>query len=279
MPDVLGMTTQHTLHIGNWILPSVAAVGLVAGCATSGTEPNAMSAPQHQAAAHAEEHAAASHQAKYDPSAVRAGGPTAPSPGAYSACISYESSNCLVRWRSQENPTDQHRKQAEEHKKLAEKHRAASKALVESEQRFCSGIPEADRDLSPFYHREDIGAVQGLKAPTQNYGYLGGGNSAVEIQKAEKETGIQGARVTFRAVPGMTGEWLQRVVDCHLARNAVVGGADMPFCPLAVPHATATVMSTGTGFAVDVTSNNADSVREIIKRASTLVPSGPTASR
>ena len=34
-----------------------------------------------------------------------------------------------------------------------------------------------------------------------------------------------GATVVFRAVPGMTAEWLQRVVDCHLARAAAVGQA------------------------------------------------------
>src|SRR5699024_11191603 len=117
-----------------------------------------------------------------------------------------------------------HRKDAERHRKLAEKHRAASKALVDAEQRFCSGIPEADRDTSPFYHREDLRAVQGLKnAPDASDVYSGGATSAVEIQQIEKEVvgpgGLQGARVTFRAVPGMTAEWLQRVVDCHLARN------------------------------------------------------------
>jgi len=70
----------------------------------------------------------------------------------------------------------------------------------------------------------------------------------------------------------LTGEWLQRVVDCHLARNAVVGAADptMSYCPLAVPRATATVVPMRGGFAVDVTSDDADSVREIVKRAQAL---------
>jgi hypothetical protein len=73
----------------------------------------------------------------------------------------------------------------------------------------------------------------------------------------------------------MTPEWLQRVVDCHLARNAVGGATeDMSFCPLAVPHVAANVLSTGTGFAVDVTSEKGDSALEIVRRAQSLAPTG-----
>ncbi len=241
-----------------------------------------MTAGQHHAAATSEEQSAAGHQTQYDPSAkeVRRG----PSPGAYSGCISYTSSNCYVRWRSEENPTDEHRKQADLHRTVAEKHRAAAKALVDAEKRFCSGMPEADRDLSPFYHREDIAAVQALKEAVSASDVYSGGSEirAVEIQQIEKEVlglgGLRGARVTFRAVPGMTPEWLQRVVDCHLARNAVIGDdAAMSFCPLAVPHASASVRSTGNGFAVDVTSDDQGSAKEIVKRAWALSPGNPNA--
>lgn len=275
----LHMMTNHAIKIIRWGFTSVFAGSLVAACASTGTEPHAMTAGQHQAAAESEEQAAASHQGQHDPSA-KTRPPPGPSMGAYSACISYENSNCYVRWQSEENPTDKHRKQAEQHKKLAEKHRAASKAVVDAEQRFCSGIPEADRDLSPFAHREDIIAVQGRKKPDANYAYSGTeGVLEIPIEQAEKANpgSLQGARVTFRAVSGMTGEWLQRVVNCHLARNAVVGGGDMPYCPLAVRHATAIVTSTGGGFAVDIISDNADSVREIVRRAAALRASAPVA--
>lgn len=239
-----------------------------------------MTAGQHQAAAKSEEQAAAGHQTQYDPSATEAR--RGPSPGASSGCISYTISNCYVRWRSEENPTDEHRKQADLHRKVAEKHRAAAKALVDAEKRFCSGISEADRDLSPFYHRDDIATVQALKEVLDASDVYSRGTEirAVEIQQIEKEVlgpgGLQGARVTFRAVPGMTPEWLQRVVDCHPARNAVIGDdAAMSFCPLAVPHSTASVRSTGNGFAVDVTSDDQGSVKEIVRRAWSLGPGGP----
>jgi len=113
--------------------------------------------------------------------------------------------------------------------------------------------------MSPFNHREDITVVGTVKSERGGYDSLGA-------------TIPTGARIAFRAVPGLTGEWLQRVVDCHLARNAVMGAADptMGYCPLAVPHSKASVVSTGNGFAVDVTSDDADSVREIVKRAQAL---------
>ncbi len=256
------MKTQHVLSFSGWVLSSILSGALVSACASAGTEPHAMTAGQHQAAAKSEEQSAAGHQTQYDPSATEA--------------------RRNVRWRSEENPTDEHRKQAELHRKVAEKHRAAAKTLVEAEKRFCSGISEADRDLSPFSHREDIAAVQALKEEFDTSDVYSRGSEirAVEVQQIEKEVfgpgGLQGARVTFRAVPGMTPEWLQRAVDCHLARNAVIGDESaMSFCPLAVPHATASVRSTGNGFAVDVTSDDQGSAKEIVKRAWAFGPAGP----
>ena len=219
-----------------------------------------MTAAGHHAAAGSEEQAAAQHAAQYDPKATDRKGP---SPTTDAACTASESfGNCYVPWQSTQNPTKRHIEEAARHRKVAEQHRAASQALREAEQRFCSGIPAEDRDMSPLHHREDITVVDTKKAEPGAYGTPGAYYSP------------NGARVAFRAVPGLTGEWLQRVVDCHLARNAVVGSADatMSYCPLAVPHATANVISTGKGFAVDITSDNPESIKEIIKRAQALKP-------
>lgn len=52
--------------------------------------------------------------------------------------------------------------------------------------------------------------------------------------------------MVFASLPGMTVEWLQRVVDRHRARNTVMSDADkMPYCPLAVPYVKAQVLSVG----------------------------------
>jgi hypothetical protein len=83
-----------------------------------------------------------------------------------------------------------------------------------------------------------------------------------------------GTVVTFRAVPGMTAEWLQRVVNCHLARNASLGHAvpEMPECPRVPRGAQARVRSTGDGFAVEIRSDDEAAAREILARARRLRP-------
>jgi hypothetical protein len=217
---------------------------LVLGCAADpGTKPHDMSAAQHDAAADQEMQAAEGHTEQHDPAA------TTPS------TVCSAKSGC---WTSVSNPTVQHGDDAKRHRELAQKHRAASAALVEAETRACAGLSEDDRDTSPFYHREDIASVSPLVEQVK----AGKGSVKKEI----------GATIVFRAVPGLTAEWLQRVVDCHLARAAAVGH-DMPemtYCPLVPKGAKARVTSVGNGFAVNVSADDAATIAEIKKRAEAL---------
>ena len=167
--------------------------------------------------------------------------------------------NAAVCWTSLGHPTTETRQRAEQHRRMAADHRAASQTLRDAESRACVGIPERDRDESPFVHREDIEEV------TPQYAALSpksGGRRLV------------GATVLFRAVPGMTAEWLQRIVDCHMARNAAMGYAmpEMSECPLMVKGATASVTSTGNGFAVTIRSEDFNKATDIRRRAEALVP-------
>ncbi len=141
---------------------------------------------------------------------------------------------------------------------MAADHRAASQALRDAEANACVGIPEGDRDESPFQHREDIESVSPIFVPLSA---KTGGQRLV------------GATVRFRAVPGMTAEWLQRIVDCHMARNAAMGYEmpEMGECPLMIKGATATVISIGNGFAVSVRSDDVDAASAIRQRAQALV--------
>ena len=70
-----------------------------------------------------------------------------------------------------------------------------------------------------------------------------------------------------------TAEWLQRVIECHMARNAAMGYAmpEMSDCPLMLKGITATVASTGDGFSVAVQSDDAITANEIHKRTEALV--------
>jgi hypothetical protein len=143
---------------------------------------------------------------------------------------------------------------------MAADHRAASQALRDDEARACAGLREADRDMSPFAHRDDIARVEPLTEPAP----VGRG---ANIQRTV------GAVVTFRAVPGMTAEWLQRLADCHIARAASLGYnmPEMSYCPLMLREVEARVTSTGNGFTVAIRASDPDTVAEIQRRAQALV--------
>lgn len=227
-------------------------LGVLTGCAgrSTGTAPHDMSAEEHDAQARLEESAAARHEQAYDPSATvaerRCGG----------------GKSGLICWTSEDNPTEAHLREAERLLALAEAHRAASSELRSAEAAACSGLSATDRDVSPFDHAEDILDVeplvlqQGLRKPAER---------------------TLGAVVTFRPVPGLTVDTLQRVVDCHLARSAAAGHLmpEMPNSPLVPKGAEARVTETDAGVAVEITSDDPDAAREIRARAERLVRERP----
>jgi hypothetical protein len=163
-----------------------------------------------------------------------------------------------VCWTSVMHPSSEQLMRAARDRQMAMEHLAAARALRDAETQACVGIADRDRHQSIFFHREDITGVEEL--------YRSGDISPDAHERI-------GARVTFRAVPGMTTEWLQRVIDCHQARNAAVGW-DMPemsYCPLALRGAHGTASPTRDGFAISVRSDDPDVVAEIVKRAKALL--------
>ena len=216
----------------------------IAACATTpGAQPQEMSAAQHDVVAANQETSAQVHAGRYNPDA------------SVSTELCSSEGDCRP-WPT--NPTAEHLSEAKKDQQMAADHRAGSKALRDAEARACARLAEADRDTTPFAHREDIASVEPL---TVN----------VSSSKAQFAR-TQGAVVTFRAVPGMTAQWLQRIVDCHLARNAVLGHdvPEMAYCPLVPKNVTARVTATDTGFAVAVRSEDADTAAEILRRARAL---------
>ncbi len=245
------------------LFPLVGAM-VLGGCATTtpGARPGDMSEAAHQREAQKLSTTAAQHQAEYDPSA-KATRERCRAAGGHSRHGGLDAGD--VCWTSITNPTETHLRQAAEHRRMAADHRAASSALRDAEARACVGIKLADRDISPLEHVEDISSVEPLKDR------IGMGKSSSER--------MAGVVVTLRAVPGMTAEWLQRVADCHLARNASLGhvAPEMPNCPLVPKGVTARVTSTGNGFAVAIRSNEDEAAKEILARARRL-RSAPTQS-
>ena len=230
----------------NLAFASIIIAGIGCGGA-QGTSPHDMSAEQHEAAASQEESASAEHATQYDPKQETTEQVCPPK---------------RVCWTARANPTDKHRTDASEHHDLAAKHRAAAQALRDAEAGACAGIDEEDRDTSPFYFREDIALVEPIDQPLDS----NRGSKSPMTRRA-------GGRAIVRAVPGMTAEWLQRVVNCHVARAAVVGhdDPDMSFCPLALKKVRATVTSTGVGFAVEVRAQDEATAKEVVRRMEALV--------
>jgi hypothetical protein len=224
------------------LLRSIVSVIVAAGC-SSGPRIHDTSVSDHERAARAEESAAATAEA----SCVERRGTTP----AGALC-----------WK----PND--KRFVDAHRAAAAKHRAASAALRDAEATACVGISEDDRDTSPFEHTSDITSVE----PYSVEEHLG---------EAGFATRPAGAVVTFRAVPGLTAEWLQRLVDCHLGRNAALGHVvpEMPACPLVPSGVRAQVRSTGNGFAVEIDGGNPDTARAILARAQRLVAHTTTSQR
>lgn len=245
-------------------LPLLIALPVLSCATTPGSRPHDMSTAQHEAAAQREEAVASGHQARFEPNATITRERCRPLSGAGRyADINDLSYTC---WTSVSNPTEAHRRMAEEHRHHAADHRAGSAALREAEARACAGLEPDDRDTSPFEHAEDLASVVPLMFPEPGLGQTPG-------QKR-----LAGAIVAFRAVPGMTAAWLQRLVDCHLARNASLGHLlpGMPNCPLVPKGVTATVSSAGTGFAVSIRSDAPLTAQDVLDRAQRLIPARPT---
>ena len=230
------------------LLALLALVPLSCASRAPGTLPHEASAAQHETMAADSEHEATLHSGEYRPGAnvtqqrCNPGGLT----GNFEPC-----------WSSVVNPTEEHRREAQRLQAIAAQHRAASQMLRDAEAHACAGIPQADRDISPFARREDIVSVEVL----------------TETPVSRPTPRTEGAVVVFRAVPGLTSEWLQRLVDCHLARNAALGHdlSEMPYCPLVPKDVTAQVTPVRAGLAVTVRSDDPESALEIAHRAKELV--------
>jgi hypothetical protein len=139
---------------------------------------------------------------------------------------------------------------------LAKEHLDAANQLRYDEQVACDGVPDSDRGAGPFSPANvtDVAVVKDRgvfpKAPP------------VPV----------GVTVFLRAQPGLTAQWLGRIVECHRAHIAVAGGTDRP-SPLAIQDAAVSVGTTFDGFRVTVTSKNTDVAHAIVDKGQQLAAS------
>lgn len=134
-------------------------------------------------------------------------------------------------------------------------HMEAASKLRETERSVCVDIPAPARDSGPLANPAQITGVEVVservypKAPPQPVGVA----------------------VTVRAEPGLTEQWLGRLIECHLAHQAVVGREADRDPLLSVSDATISVSSTATGFRITFTSNKTDVARELVDRGKSMI--------
>jgi hypothetical protein len=150
-------------------------------------------------------------------------------------------------WTGLINPSERHRQEAERLRQDAARHRAQASALLRAEQQACSGIDQDEIDHSPFFHGEDILAVEPYRV----------------------DGALRGARVWFRKVPGLTVEWMRKDISCQQARAAVMGDDEtfQSYCPLMLPGVIATVEDTPRGLLVILRAEREDVAGAVLARA------------
>jgi hypothetical protein len=160
-------------------------------------------------------------------------------------------------WSSLAVQEGHEREQADYQLKLATEHRKVAKGLRDAEARACTGVSEYDRAVSPFTHQKDIADVSPI----------------IDTSAGAKGRRVLGITVTFRPVTGLTAERLQKIADCHIARNTALGH-DVPElhdCPL-VPFVTALVTHRAEGLAIEVRGQDPAAVDEVIRCGHVLGP-------
>lgn len=242
------MAQEHHQTRRNQSRSILLALLLGAGCAANpGTRPQEVSATQRKAAAAQQEQVTGEHQGQNASKAQAAEG----------KCGASDANGVPVCWSDRVNPTKEQLLEAQRHHQLAEKDRAASLALRNAEAQACEGVSTSDRDMSPFAHRTDIRSGSPTRLPAAG---LGGGYEA------------GGATVVLNPVPGLTRQLLQRIINCHLARNAALGyqQEDAQDQPLALKGVEAEVHSLPDGFAVEIRARDRATAKEIWRRAQAL---------
>lgn len=128
-----------------------------------------------------------------------------------------------------------------------------SPVTAATEERACADVPVDERDRGLLAHRERVAGVEALE---RHY------NPKTNSQPS-------GAAIVVRAAPGVTEQWLDRVIECHVVHAARAGAERTD--PLAVEDTTVAVTPTATGFRIAITADSPVRAREVIARARGLV--------
>lgn len=130
---------------------------------------------------------------------------------------------------------------------------ASPKDLQRAELSACADVPDAERDHGPFAHRDRIVKVEQV-------------NRVVSPKAPAPPAGVA---VYLRAAPGVTEQWLGRVVECNAAHRAVVASDDRS--PLSVDDTRIAITPTVDGFRIAITSESPEVARDLVQRGQSLI--------
>jgi hypothetical protein len=155
------------------------------------------------------------------------------------------------RWSYSMAPTMERTLAANRLREQAARHRTIAKGLLDAEKHACAGLQQEDIDTGPFFHRNAIDKV-----------------TPVEVNGTP-----QGARIRFAAVPGLGAPWMQRAVECAMARAAVLGYPEdyLRESPLMLEGVSATVLQDGARVEVQVSSDDPMTAIKILGRSEGLL--------
>jgi hypothetical protein len=127
-------------------------------------------------------------------------------------------------------------------------------------QASCQGLSPSDTTLSAFYEPGAVYEAEPLK-------------KKIFLARAIQPTKTMGAAMHVRAKPGMTAEYLERVLSCHASFGEAAHPND-PLHPSIGRIDELAVRSANGGFAVEVLGDGPKAGREIWQRARALSQPG-----
>ena len=142
----------------------------------------------------------------------------------------------------------EHERFVAQNERLAADHdRRAAQQLVDAQVTACRDVPEREREHSVFAHRKAIARIEAVK---------------------QGDT-LQGVRVVFKPVRGLTADFVRKDIACTRARWATFGhDAQMaPYDPTLIDGADVQVIDRGTHAEVVVTAGSADAADIALARA------------
>ncbi len=154
-------------------------------------------------------------------------------------------------WSVSHDASAAHDAAAERLREEARQHRAVARNLLDVERTFCTGLPADELTHTPLYHRHDIAGVEP---------YREGGELA-------------GARITFKAVPGLSPDYLSHALLCHRARMATLGYPTtyMAYDPAMLVHTHLAVDDQGGPIVVTIRADDDVTAAAVWSRAQALL--------